>query len=111
MNVASLSASTKGDSVMKACRIHRFGSPGVITLEDMDKPEPGEGGSSHPDQGRRIAALSTNQRPTAIIGCPHMTRPCRSMILLYKRWGVPPRAVADALYRAAGFADLKCPMN
>jgi hypothetical protein len=33
------------------------------------------------------------------------------MILLYKRWGVPPRAVADALYRAAGFADLKCPMN
>jgi hypothetical protein len=27
------------------------------------------------------------------------------MILLYKRWGVPPRAVADALYRAAGFAD------
>jgi hypothetical protein len=105
MNVASLSASTKGDSVMKACRIHRFGSPEVITLEDMDKPEPGEGGSSHPDQGRRIAALSTNQRPTAIIGCPHMTRPCRSMILLYKRWGVPPRAVADALYRAAGFAD------
>jgi hypothetical protein len=43
MNVASLSASTKGDSVMKACRIHRFGSPEVITLEDMDKPEPGEG--------------------------------------------------------------------
>jgi hypothetical protein len=51
MNVASLSASTKGDSVMKACRIHRFGSPEVITLEDMDKPEPGEGGSSHPDPG------------------------------------------------------------
>jgi hypothetical protein len=85
MNVAPLSASTKGDSVMKACRIHHFGSPEVITLEGMDKPEPGEG-EVLIDQGRRIAALSTNQRPTAIIGCPHMTRPCRSMILLYKRW-------------------------
>ena len=42
MNVATLSAS-KGVSVMKACRIHNFGSPEVITLEDMEKPEPGEG--------------------------------------------------------------------
>ena len=33
------------------------------------------------------------------------------MILLYKRWGVPPQAVADALYRAAGFADLKYGVN
>jgi NADPH:quinone reductase-like Zn-dependent oxidoreductase len=28
---------------VKACRIHRFGSPEVITLEDMEKPKPGEG--------------------------------------------------------------------
>jgi len=42
MNVATLSAS-KGVSVMTACRIHNFGSPEVITLEDMEKPEPGEG--------------------------------------------------------------------
>jgi hypothetical protein len=40
MNVATLSAS-KGVSVMKACRIHNFGSPEVIALEDMEKPEPG----------------------------------------------------------------------
>jgi hypothetical protein len=108
MNVASLSASTKGDSVMKACRIHRFGSPEVITLEDMDKPEPGRGkfssGSRPPDRG-------TIDKSTADRDYRMSTRPCRSMILLYKRWGVPPRAVADALYRAAGFADLKCPMN
>jgi hypothetical protein len=39
MNVASLSASTKGDSVMKACRIHRFGSPEVIRLESLGRGE------------------------------------------------------------------------
>jgi hypothetical protein len=87
MNVASLSASTKGDSVMKACRIHRFGSPEVITLEDMDKPEPGRGklssGSRPPDRG--TIDKSTADRDYRI----HMPRPCRSMILLYNRWGVP----------------------
>ena len=27
---------------MKACRIHRFGPPEVITLEDINRLEPGE---------------------------------------------------------------------
>jgi len=29
--------------MIKACRVHRFGPPGVITLEDIKRPEPGEG--------------------------------------------------------------------
>src|ERR1700761_5607626 len=28
---------------MKACRVHRFGSPDVITFEDIARPVPGEG--------------------------------------------------------------------
>ncbi|KQP77540.1 quinone oxidoreductase [Methylobacterium sp. Leaf117] len=28
---------------MKACRVHQFGLPSVITLEDIPRPEPGEG--------------------------------------------------------------------
>ncbi|KQP80355.1 quinone oxidoreductase [Methylobacterium sp. Leaf117] len=28
---------------MKACRVHQFGRPNVITLEDIPRPEPGEG--------------------------------------------------------------------
>ena len=31
-----------------------------------------------PDNPARIAALSADQAPTAIIGCPHMTMPCLS---------------------------------
>src|SRR5260221_11954559 len=35
-------ASTASPSPIKACRIHRFGLPEVITLEDINRPEPGE---------------------------------------------------------------------
>jgi NADPH:quinone reductase-like Zn-dependent oxidoreductase len=28
--------------LIKACRVHRFGPPEVITLEDLERPEPGE---------------------------------------------------------------------
>ena len=28
---------------MKACRVHRFGSPEVIALEDVERPKPGAG--------------------------------------------------------------------
>ncbi|MGU3326661.1 NADP-dependent oxidoreductase [Methylobacterium mesophilicum] len=28
--------------LMKACRVHKFGPPSVITLEDVPRPEPGE---------------------------------------------------------------------
>ena len=32
----------RSPSPMKACRIHRFGPPEVITLEDINRLEPGE---------------------------------------------------------------------
>jgi NADPH:quinone reductase-like Zn-dependent oxidoreductase len=39
--------STRGDTLLltpsKACRIHQFGGPEVISLEDMVPPEPGKG--------------------------------------------------------------------
>ena len=28
---------------MKACRVHHFGAPDVISIEDVDRPHPGEG--------------------------------------------------------------------
>ena len=29
--------------LMKACRVHRLGGPDVIALEDVERPEPGDG--------------------------------------------------------------------
>lgn len=34
---------THTSQTMKACRVHQFGRPNVITLEDIPRPEPGEG--------------------------------------------------------------------
>ncbi len=39
----SKSASAAAPPPITACRVHRFGSPEVITLEDIQRPEPGEG--------------------------------------------------------------------
>ena len=38
-----------------------------------------------PDNAARIAALSADQAPTAIIGCPHMTMPFEVMRMIRKR--------------------------
>lgn len=35
--------SGRPSQIMKACRVHQFGPPTVITLEDVPRPEPGEG--------------------------------------------------------------------
>ncbi len=35
-------ASAFSSSPIKACRVHRFGPPEVITLEDIESPEPSE---------------------------------------------------------------------
>lgn len=45
MKTLTLSTATRAasPSSMKACRVHRFGSPDVIALEDMERPEPREG--------------------------------------------------------------------
>ncbi len=44
MTALSLSTPTSAvsSSPIKACRVHRFGPPEVITLEDIESPEPGE---------------------------------------------------------------------
>ena len=42
MTPLSMPASAVSSSLIKACRVHRFGPPEVITLEDLERPEPGE---------------------------------------------------------------------
>lgn len=45
MNTVTLSARPAASAILpaKACRIHRFGPPSEITLEDLECPEPGVG--------------------------------------------------------------------
>ena len=38
-----MQVSAQLSAASRACRIHRFGPPEVITLEDIETPAPGEG--------------------------------------------------------------------
>jgi hypothetical protein len=61
--LTSTPTSSSSPSPMKACRVHRFGLPDVITLEDMERPESGS-----------LAELDTSgtaPASAAALGSPH----------------------------------------
>ena len=66
----STPASAVSSSPIKACRVHRFGPPEVITLEDIGKPRAERGRGSGPGQGGRRRSLGRldpggQERPAA----------------------------------------------